>query len=71
MELNSILVHLLNIFAKKTSMYYHSPGVVGGGVVVVRRRAKTLTFSNILVITKDIYLKLRVIAHFQKGNPYQ
>ena len=29
---------------------------------------KTLTLSNISVITKGIYLKLRVIAHYQKGN---
>ena len=35
------------------------------------RRAKTLTFSNISVITEDIYLKPRVVVHYQKGNPYQ
>ena len=29
---------------------------------------KTLTFSNISVITEDIYLKLRVVARYQKGN---
>ena len=34
-------------------------------------RAKTLTFSNISVITEDIYLKLRVIVCYQKGNPFQ
>ena len=34
-------------------------------------RAKTLTFSYISVITEDIYLKLRVVVHYQKGNPYQ
>ena len=33
-----------------------------------RRRAKTLTFSNISVITEGIYLKLRVVVHYQKGN---
>ena len=33
-------------------------------------RAKTLTFSIISVITDDIYLKLRVVVHCQKGNPY-
>ena len=32
---------------------------------------KTLTFSNISVITEDIYLKLRTVVHYQKGNPYQ
>ena len=36
-----------------------------------RCHAKTLTFSNISVITEDIYLKLRVVVHYQKGNPYQ
>ena len=35
-----------------------------------RRRAKTLTFSNISIITEDIYLKFRVVVHYQKGNPY-
>ena len=35
------------------------------------RCAKALTFFNISVITEDIYLKLRVVVHFQKGNPYQ
>ena len=54
----------------KTSGYCHSPGVVVGGVVV-QRRAKTLTFYNISIITEDIYLKLRIIVHYQKGNPYQ
>ena len=29
---------------------------------------KTLTFSNISVITEDIYLKLRVVVQYQKGN---
>ena len=32
---------------------------------------ETLTFSNISVITEDIYLKLRVVVHYEKGNPYQ
>ena len=35
-----------------------------------QRRAKTLTFSNISVITEDIYLKLRIVVHYQKVNPY-
>ena len=48
---------LAHLFSKKTSRYCHSPGVVVGGVVVVRRGAKTLTFSNISVITEDIYLE--------------
>ena len=60
------------LFSKQTSRYCHSPGVVGGVVViVVRRHAKTLTFYNISVITEDIYLKLTVFVHYQKGNPYQ
>ena len=58
---------LARLFSKKMSRYGHSPGVV----VVVRRRANTLTFSNISVITEDIYMKLRVVVHYQKGNPYQ
>ena len=33
-----------------------------------RRRAKTLTFSY---ISEDIYLKLRIVVYYQKGNPYQ
>ena len=36
-----------------------------------RRLAKTLTFSNISVITEDIYLKLRIVVNYEKGNPYQ
>ena len=61
--------HLLaRLFSKKASRYCHSPGIVG---VVVRHCAKTLTFSNISVITEDIYLKLRIVVHYQKGNPYQ
>ena len=59
---------LAGLFSKKTSRYCHSPGVVAG-VVVVRRHAKTLTFSNISVITEDIYLKLRIVVHYQsKGE---
>ena len=61
---------LARLFSKKTSRNYHSPGVVGGGVIV-QRRAKTLTFFIISVITEDIYLKLRIVVHYQKGNPYQ
>ena len=30
-----------------------------------RRHAKTLTFFNISVITEDIYLKLRLVVHYQ------
>ena len=32
---------------------------------------ENLTFCNISVTTEDIYLKLRVFVHYQKGNPYQ
>ena len=63
-------VLLAQLFSKKTSRYCHNPGVVIGSVVV-RRHAKTLTFSSISVITEDIYLKLRVVVHYQMGNPYQ
>ena len=60
------------LFWKKMSRYCHSPGVVIGEVVViVHHHAKTLTFSNISVITEDIYLKLREVVHYQKGNPFQ
>ena len=36
-----------------------------------RRRAKTWTFCNISVITEDIYLKLGLVVHYEKGNSYQ
>ena len=36
-----------------------------------RRRAKTWTFCNIFVITLDIYLKLGLVVHYEKGNSYQ
>ena len=58
---------LARLFLKKTLRYCHSPCIV----VVARRRAKTLTFSKISVITEDIYLKFRVVVHYQKLNPYQ
>ena len=64
-------VLLARLFSKKTARYCHSPGGGGVLVVVVWLCAKTLTFSNISVITEDIYLKLRVVVHYQKGNPYQ
>ena len=38
---------------------------------VFEENVKVLSFSNISVITEDIYLKLRVVVHYQKGNPYQ
>ena len=60
---------LARLFSKKTLRYCHSPGIVGDVVVVVQCCAKTLTFSNISVITEDIYLKLRVVVHYQKGEP--
>ena len=65
--------HRINIdttssLARLFSWYCHSPGVGGGGVW---RHAKTLTFYNISVITEDMYLKLRVVVHYQKGNLYQ
>ena len=34
-----------------------------------RRRAKTLTFSNISVITEDIYLELKTSCSLSKGEP--
>ena len=64
-----MLLLLARLFSKKTSRYCHSPG--GGGGVVVRRCVKTLTFSNISVITEDIYLKHGIVVHYQKGNPYE
>ena len=36
-----------------------------------RHHAKTSTFSNISVITEDIYLKLRVVVYYHKGKSYQ
>ena len=56
---------LARLFSKKMLRYCNSPGVVGGGgVFIVWRGAKTLTFSNISVITEDSYMKLR-----SKGEP--
>ena len=73
-----VLLFLARLFSKKTSRYCHSPGVVVANESASDnwrrrrwRRAKTLTFSNISVITEDIYLKLRVVIHYKKGNPYQ
>ena len=65
-----ILIFSLAVFAKKTSRYCHSLGIVGDGVGGIRRCAKTLTFSNSSIITEDIYLKLRIFIHYQNGNPY-
>ena len=62
-----VVLCLARLFSKKTSRYCHSSGVLVGGV---RIRAKTLTSSNISVISEDIYFKLRVVVHYQKGNPY-
>ena len=45
------------------SRYCHSPGI---GIAAAW--CKTLIFSNISVITEDIYLKLRVFVHYQKGT---
>ena len=40
-------------------------------VIIVRRFcAKTVSFCNISVITKEIYLKLRPCVHYSKSNPY-
>ena len=47
--------------------YSYSLGV---GVVRHRRRAKSVTFCNIYVITEDIYLKLGMCVHYSKSNPY-
>ena len=57
---NFRLLFLARLFSKKTSRYCHSPSVGGG---IIRHPAKTLTFSNISVITEDIYLKLSVVVH--------
>ena len=70
LTIDTHVASLARLFSKKTSRYCHSPHVVVG-VVVVRRRAKTLTFSNFSVIAEGIYLKLRIVVHYQKGNPYQ
>ena len=33
-----------------------------------RRGAKTWTFCNISVVTEDIYLKLGLVVHYEKGT---
>ena len=71
LKIVSTVSFLAQLFSKKTSRYCHSPDVIVCGDVVVWGRAKTLTFSYISVITEDIYLKFRVVVHYQKGNPYQ
>ena len=55
-----LVSHILaRLFSKKTSRYCHSPGIVvgggGGGGVVVGVVRILYTFSNISVITEDIY----------------
>ena len=57
-EMNSFLARL---FSKKTTRYCHSPG---GGV-------QKLSHFIISLITGDIYLKLRIVVHYQKGNSYK
>ena len=49
----SMFLFLAQLFSKKTSRYCYSPGVVGG-VSAASASCKTLTFSNISVITEDI-----------------
>ena len=41
--------------------------LVGIGVIIMQ---KTLTFSNVSVITEDIYLKLAICVHYAKSNLY-
>ena len=50
------------IFKANVDIFY-SPVVVGGGVM-----HKPLTFSNISVITEDIYLKLKTSCLLSKGR---
>ena len=56
---------LAQLFSKKTLRYCHSPVCIG------ITGQKTLTFSNISVISEDSYLELRLFVYYQKGNPYQ
>ena len=56
-ELKFGLKFLAQLFLKKTSRSCHSPVVRG---IVVQK----LTFSNISVITEDVYLKLRLIVFY-------
>ena len=66
----------MDTFLVSLAVFEHSPGNVGG-VTIVRRRGKTLKFSNVSVITEDIYLKFRIVVYYQKkgthtswgGNP--
>ena len=58
---------LARLFSKKTSRYCHSLASSSAAAGILRK----LTFSYISVITEDNYLKLRIIVHYQNGNPYQ
>ena len=43
------------------------------GIVIALASSVVANFdiSTISVITEDIYVKLRVVVDYQKGNPYQ
>ena len=60
-------IFLAWLFSKKMLRYCHSPF----SLAAVAASCKKLTFSNISVITEDMYLKLRVVVSYPKGNPYQ
>ena len=67
-EIRKMPIFLLaRLFSKKTTRYCHRSGVVCVVIVV----QKLGTFCNISVITEDIYLKLGLVVHYEKGNSYQ
>ena len=67
-------IFLARLFLKKKSRYCHSPVVRRLSVrrLSVRpssvRRDKTLTFSNISAISKDIFFKLGIVVYSDKAH---
>ena len=68
----SILLCLSTIFS--TAVFEENVEIFENSKVMSAyccRHAKTLTFSNISLITEGIYLKLRLVVYYKKGNTYQ
>ena len=73
-------MHTCEPYIKKnmTSFQYFSSAVFKENVKVLSQpcrsqwwrchHAKTSTFSNISIITEDIYLKLRLVVYYERGT---